>query len=125
MARRVDWGFPGAERFMTGSFGANAASVAGRFWSTVRRSAAKVPFLPDVVAAYFCALDSRTPLRVRATLLAALAYFVLPLDAVPDLLPALGFTDDAAVLLTALGLVSGHVTDEHKAKAREALGAEG
>jgi uncharacterized membrane protein YkvA (DUF1232 family) len=124
MTRREYWGFPGAERFMTRSIPENLNLVTRRFWRVARRGAARLPFLPDLVAAYFCALDQKTPLRVRGTLLAALAYFVLPADVVPDFLPALGFTDDAAVLLTALGLVSSHVTDEHREKAREALADE-
>lgn len=121
MVQRAYWGFPGAERFMTGSLAENLSLVTRRFWRTVRRSAARLPFLTDLVAAYYCALDPETPLRVRATLLAALAYFVLPADALPDILPALGFTDDAAVLVTALGLVSSHVTEAHREKARAAL----
>src|SRR5690606_22639230 len=59
-------------------------SVRARFWATARRAARHVPFMDEVVAAYYCALDQRTPARVRATLLAALAYFVLPFDVVPD-----------------------------------------
>ena len=46
---------------------------------------------------------------------------MLPFDFVPDVLPFLGFTDDAAVLLTALRMVSGHVHEEHRAAARDAL----
>lgn len=122
MAVRDRFGFPGAERFMSGSFSQDLASVSRGFWRKVRGAAARLPFLPDLVAAYYCALDPATPLRVRATLMAALAYFVLPMDVVPDFLPLLGFTDDAAVLLAALGLVSSHVTDEHREKARAALG---
>jgi uncharacterized membrane protein YkvA (DUF1232 family) len=58
---------------------------------------------------------------VQATLLGAVAYFILPFDFVPDMLPLLGFTDDAAVLATALRIVSGHITQEHRDAARAAL----
>ena len=51
----------------------------------------------------------------------ALAYFVLPFDFVPDLLPFLGFADDAAVLLTALRMVAGNMRPEHRDAARTAL----
>lgn len=121
MTKRAHWGFPGAERFMNRSFAQDLSLVARRFFDVARRNAARLPFLPDLLAAYFCALDPATPLRVRATLLAALGYFVLPADALPDVLPALGFTDDAAVLLTAFGLVSSHITEAHRARARAAL----
>ena len=63
-----------------------------------------MPFAEDLLAAYYCAFDKQTPRHVQASLLGAIAYFVLPLDFVPDMLPVLGFTDDAAVLATAIGL---------------------
>ena len=58
---------------------------------------------------------------MRAALVGALAYFVLPFDVVPDVLPLLGYTDDAAVLLTALRMVAGHMRPEHREAARDAL----
>src|SRR5262249_52299935 len=91
------------------------------FWPKVGRVAARLPFAEDFLAAYYCAFDRATPLQVRAALLAALAYFVLPFDFIPDLLPLVGYADDAAVLLTALRLVSSHMRDEHRIAAREAL----
>jgi uncharacterized membrane protein YkvA (DUF1232 family) len=91
------------------------------FWPKVRRVAARLPFAEDLLAAYYCAFDRKTPLQVKAALLGALAYFVLPADAMPDILPLLGFTDDALVLVTALRMVSGHIRDEHRDAAREAL----
>ena len=58
---------------------------------------------------------------MKATLLGALAYFVLPLDAIPDVLPVIGFTDDAAVLATAIKLVASHIRPAHREAARNAL----
>lgn len=92
------------------------------FWAKIKATAAWIPFAEDAVASYFAAFDRNTPLRVRATLMAALAYFILPLDVMPDIFPLLGFTDDAAVLMAALKLLSGHVTPEHYTAARDALG---
>ena len=57
-------------------------------------------------------------------LLAALAYFILPFDLIPDMIPALGFTDDAALLAAVIGLVSSHITPTHRAAAARALGKE-
>ena len=91
------------------------------FWDHLRRFAGRIPFATDLVAAYYCAMDSKTPLKVRGTLIAALAYFVLPIDVLPDLLVVVGFTDDLAVLMAAISLVSSHMTEEHYAKARETL----
>jgi uncharacterized membrane protein YkvA (DUF1232 family) len=74
-----------------------------------------------LLAAYYCAFDRDTPLQVKAALIGALAYFVLPFDAIPDMLPVIGFTDDAAVLATAIRLVATHITPLHRAAARAAL----
>ena len=92
-----------------------------RLWSTVKRAARSIPFIDEVVAAWYCALDPATPTRVRVTLLAALAYFVAPIDVVPDLLPLVGFTDDAGVLMAAIALVRAHITDDHRKAARKAM----
>ena len=91
------------------------------FWKTARRAARQVPFMEDAVAAYYCAMDTRTPTRVRATLLAALAYFVLPFDIVPDMLALIGFSDDMAVIAAALAMVRGSITPAHRDAARKAL----
>jgi uncharacterized membrane protein YkvA (DUF1232 family) len=99
----------------------NEARVRRGFWPKAKRVAAKLPFAEDLLAAYYCAFDRQTPLQVKAALLGALAYFVLPVDAMPDILPLLGYTDDALVLVTALRMVSGHIRDEHREAARQAL----
>jgi len=91
------------------------------FWRKMRRVAASIPFAEDVLAAYYCAFDRTTPLQVKAALVGAIAYFVLPIDAIPDVLPVLGFTDDAAVLATAIKLVAGHILPVHRDAARIAL----
>jgi len=91
------------------------------FWRKAARVAAGLPFAEDLLAAYYCAFDHATPLQVKATLAGALAYFVLPFDAIPDVLPLAGFTDDAAVLLAALRMVAGHMRAEHREAARAAL----
>ncbi len=95
--------------------------IRARFWRTARRAAGQVPFMEEVVAGYFCALDSNTPGRVRGILLAALAYFVLPLDTIPDFLLGFGFTDDVAVLTAAIAAISRHITPAHRISAKEAL----
>ena len=91
------------------------------FWRKTRRVAARLPFVQDLLAAYYCAFDRDTPLQVKATLVGAIAYFVLPLDAIPDVMPALGFTDDAAVLFTAIKLVASHIRPEHRDAAKDKL----
>ena len=97
------------------------AYVRRGFWSKLRRFAVALPFAEDLLAAYYCAFDRDTPRHVQAALVGALAYFVLPFDVIPDMMPVLGFTDDAAVLLAALRMVAGHMRAEHRDAARAAL----
>jgi uncharacterized membrane protein YkvA (DUF1232 family) len=99
----------------------NERAVKAGFWRTVRKAARYVPFMDEVVASYYCALDGRTPLRAKGTLLAALAYFVLPADMMPDFLPVIGFTDDIAVLTAALAAIRPHIKQDHRRKALRVL----
>ena len=91
------------------------------FWRKLRRFASQLPFAEDLLAAYYCAFDRDTPMQVKAALLGALAYFVLPFDVIPDMMPVIGFADDAAVLATALRLVASHMRPEHREAAKRAL----
>lgn len=97
------------------------ATVRRGFWIKMRRVAAGLPFAEDALAAYYCAFDRNTPAQVKAALLGALAYFVLPFDFVPDMMPMLGFADDAAVLATAIRMVASHLRPEHRDAARKAI----
>jgi len=99
----------------------NPERVRRRFWVKLKRLAARLPFAEDLLAAYYCAFDRNTPRHVQLALLAAIAYFILPFDAISDFLPVIGFTDDAAVLATAIRLVSSHIRPDHREAARDAL----
>lgn len=96
----------------------NEETVRRNFWHKARRTLGRVPFTEDAIAAFYCASDSATPLPIRATLFGALAYFVLPFDAIPDLLLGFGFTDDAAILVAAFTAARMHITEAHRARAR-------
>lgn len=99
----------------------NRARVERRFWDKLKRSVGRIPFLEDAVSAYYCAFDPATPRPVKAMLLAALAYFVVPTDMVPDFVAGLGFTDDATVLFATVRMVAGSITDRHREEARRRL----
>ena len=116
MASGFTMGFGAAERLAK-----DTQRLSKAFWPKLRRVAVHLPFAEDLVAAYYCAFDRQTPRHVQAALLGAIAYFVLPFDAVPDVLPVLGFTDDAAVLATAIRLVASNIRPEHRDAARAAL----
>lgn len=94
------------------------------FWPKVRRQAGKVPFLPDALALWWCAKDPSTPTPARGLMFAALAYFVLPTDLIPDVLAGIGFTDDAAVIAAVIGVAARHIKPRHRAAARAFLTGE-
>nr|WP_210496625.1 YkvA family protein [Microvirga antarctica] len=99
-------------------------AVRRNFWAKLRRLGGRIPFAEDLVAAYYCATDPATPNRVRFILMGALAYFILPTDAIADFLPLVGFADDAAVLAAALAQVAGSITPDHRAHAKATLSDE-
>jgi uncharacterized membrane protein YkvA (DUF1232 family) len=94
------------------------AGVLSDAWAMLRRIGRRLPFAQDALAAYYCAIDPQTDRRVKLTLAGALAYFVMPVDLMPDFLPLLGFTDDAAVIAAALAAVSRSIRPEHREQAR-------
>jgi len=96
-------------------------TVRQKLLRTTRKAARQVPFMQDVVAGYYCALDPTTPAKVRASIFAALAYFVLPLDVVPDFILGLGFGDDATVLMATITMIRAHMRPEHYDLAKDAL----
>jgi uncharacterized membrane protein YkvA (DUF1232 family) len=97
---------------------ADEAKVSRSFWAKLRRALAAIPFAEDLVAARHAAADPATPLHVKAILMGALAYFIMPADVIPDFIALLGYTDDAAVLLAAIRAVSPHIKPAHRAQAR-------
>jgi uncharacterized membrane protein YkvA (DUF1232 family) len=100
---------------------ADEAELRRRFWKKLKGLAARLPFAEDLIAAHYCAFDRQTPLHVKAVLVGALAYFVVPVDFIPDVLPIIGYSDDAAVLAAAIKLVSSHITSDHREAAQQTL----
>ena len=93
------------------------------FWDKVKTYAktAGESVLEPALKMYYAALDSDTPAWANTTIVAALGYFISPVDAVPDLLPVVGYTDDLGILAGALAATAAHIKDEHKRKAKEVL----
>ena len=97
------------------------ARIRKRFWPTVKKALGAIPFMDEVVAAYYAMLDPATPRAAQLTLVSALAYFVMPVDMIPDFIVGLGFVDDASVLTAALAAVGSSIKPEHREAARRAL----
>ncbi len=97
----------------------------GSFWDKVRHFALKAgrEVIEKALWLYYAARQPQTPAWARTVIYGALAYFVLPVDAVPDAIPVAGFTDDLGALAAALGTVAMYVTDEVKTMAAEKMKA--
>ena len=99
----------------------NSRLVRSGFWPKIRKLARRLPFANDVVALWFCARDPATPTATKAMLMAALAYFVLPTDIIPDWFVGIGYTDDAAVIAAAIAIAGRAIKDTHRLAARATL----
>ncbi len=93
--------------------------VRNRFWEKVRKTLGRVPFIDRALAVYYAAVDPATPTHAKAVLFAALAYFVMPADIIPDFIAGLGYTDAAAVLLAVVQTLAPYICEAHLARARE------
>lgn len=94
-----------------------------RFWQKLRRHGqrAGTGIVHLALKLYYAALNPKTPKWARLRIYAALAYFVFPLDALPDFVPLAGYSDDLALLLLAMGAVAFYITDEVKIQAAEKM----
>jgi uncharacterized membrane protein YkvA (DUF1232 family) len=92
-----------------------------KFWRAIRREAASIPFLQDVLTAHYCIFDRHTPVYVKAVLAGAIAYFVIPDHFIPKNFPLIAFADDAAIIALAMKAVSSHIKPEHREAARRTL----
>jgi len=99
----------------------NEVRVRHGFWPKFRQVATKIPFAKDLLAVWFSARDEETPLRAKGLMFAGLAYFILPADAIPDIIAGLGFTDDAAVLFALMNVVGRSVKPKHREAAASLL----
>jgi uncharacterized membrane protein YkvA (DUF1232 family) len=91
------------------------------FWGKVRRFGGALGrgSLHVVFTLYHCLQDPDTPAWARTTIVAALGYFILPADLVPDIIPGAGLADDAAALASALAITAAHVKQEHRDRAKK------
>jgi len=92
----------------------NELRVRRGFWPKIARTVARIPFADQAVSIWYAARDPETPVAAKGMMLGALAYFVLPLDAIPDIFAGIGFTDDAAVFAALIATLGANVKRRHK-----------
>ncbi|AEP35827.1 YkvA family protein [Taylorella asinigenitalis] len=79
------------------------------------------PLLEKGLTLFYALRSPKTPKWAKRVIYGALAYLFLPIDAIPDLLPGIGFTDDLSVIAGALVTIASYITPEVKQKARESM----
>ena len=99
----------------------NEVRVQKGFWPKIRRTAARIPFAGQALSVWFAARDPETPMAAKGLMLGGLAYFVLPIDAIPDIFAGIGFTDDAAVIAALIATLGANIRSRHKKQADAAL----
>ena len=93
------------------------------FWDKTEKYAkvAGEKVLEPALKMYHASKDSDTPIWAKTTIMGALGYFISPIDAIPDITPVIGYTDDLGVLMAAVATVAVHIKKEHSEKAKETL----
>jgi len=93
------------------------------FWEKVKKFAriAGESVLEPALKLYFAAQDPDTPAWARTTIYGALGYFIVPTDAIPDITPLVGYSDDLGVLVAAVATVVVYIKEKHKEQARQTL----
>lgn len=93
------------------------------FWDKVKNyaKAAGESVLESALKLYYAASDSDTPTWAKTTIFGALGYFIFPIDAIPDVVPVIGYSDDLGVLVAAVAATAAHIKTEHTEKAKATL----
>lgn len=76
-------------------------------------------FTEKLLLLYNLMIDPDIPKNVKLIIASGLSYFILPFDSIPDFLVGIGFSDDLAVILGIIYMLTTHITDKHKQKAKE------
>ena len=90
------------------------------FWDKLKKFGRTVgrEMVEKALTMYYALQDKETPMWAKTILIAALGYFICPVDAIPDVIPGAGYADDAGAIAVALGTVAVHIKAEHKQRAR-------
>lgn len=101
----------------------NPRFTEGDFWQKIKDTfkAAGRKVIGMALQLFFSAKKPSTPLWAKAVIYSAIAYFISPIDAIPDITPVVGYSDDLAALTAALGTVSAYVDTVVKKMAEEKL----
>ena len=93
------------------------------FWekigSVLKKAGAEVIY--KALQLFYATQNPSCPVAVKATIYAALGYFILPIDLIPDFIPVVGYSDDLLAIGAALGIANLYVDNEVIAKAKDKM----
>lgn len=89
-------------------------------WDKIRKNIAKigVKVIYQALLLYYVAQSPNCPSKIKAGIIGALGYLISPIDLIPDIMPGIGYADDAAAIATAVALAQIYITDEIKTQAK-------
>ena len=89
-------------------------------WDKIRKNIAKigVKVIYQALLLYYVAQSPNCPSKIKAGIIGALGYLISPIDLIPDIMPGIGYADDAAAIATAVTLAQIYITDEIKEQAK-------
>ena len=93
------------------------------FWEKLKRYARSAgrEVVEKALLLYYAAQEEKAPAWAKATIAGALGYFIVPLDAIADLTPAVGYADDLGVLVLAIAAVATYINDDVRTKAAKKM----
>jgi len=93
------------------------------FWEKLKNFAiaAGREVIEKALTLYYVLQDADTPKWAKTVIIGALGYFIMPLDAIPDITPVVGYADDLGVLVSAIATVGVHVKPEHVKQAQDKI----
>jgi uncharacterized membrane protein YkvA (DUF1232 family) len=91
------------------------------FWAKLKKSSgfAGREAVKKLLVLYYAGTDAQTPRWAKGVVAAALGYFIVPLDAIPDIAPFAGYTDDWAAVAAALVTIACCISPSHVEMAKE------
>ena len=91
------------------------------FWKKLKKVAKFLGegMVRQLLTLIYCWRDPKTPIWAKVIIAGAIAYFISPVDAIPDVIPIIGYSDDAAVVTGAIATLGAHISEDHVDKAKQ------
>jgi uncharacterized membrane protein YkvA (DUF1232 family) len=85
--------------------------VEENLWGKLEHSGRRISFAKDILALYRYMKDPFVKWYRKAIVVAALVYFIVPIDTIPDITPLFGYLDDLGVITALLKYLGSELMD--------------